>query len=53
LAKVIKRFTCKETNKLYNIGSTYETSDKNRLEYLSEKGFLVKEVTKKTLSGKK
>jgi len=42
LEKVIKRFTCKETGKLYKVGHTYE-GNKERTEYLTGLGYLQEE----------
>lgn len=46
--KVIKRFTDKESLEVYHAEDIYETKSKERLEYLSDLGFLeiVKEEKK-------
>ena len=42
MAKVIKRFTCKDTGKNYVDGNNYE-GNKERLEYLTGLGYLQEE----------
>ena len=41
--KVKKQFRDKYTKEIYSIGSTYASEDKDRVEFLTEEGYLVVE----------
>lgn len=50
-SEVIKRFRDKETDTIYNVGSSFESTDNDRVNYLEQKGFL--KSSKKTAAVKK
>ena len=51
--KVIRKFRDKNTAKLYEVDSVYETSDKRRAEFLQKKGFIGEEIKDKKPEKKK